>query len=275
LENIRFYPGEEANDAEFAQQLAGLGDVYINDAFSNSHREHASIIGLPKILPAAAGLLLAHEVGVLSGVLKNPKRPLAVMIGGVKISSKLKFISKFLHTADNVVLGGALANTVLSAMGLATGRSIIESSVIEELRALNLTDPKLHLPVDAVVAVEPKSDVTTRITAIGNTRPEEMILDIGPDTQSLFGDIIMRAGSVVWAGPMGLCEIPAFSQGMKKIGEAMAKTAAFTIVGGGDTVGFMSKQGLLDRIDYASTGGSAMLDFLASGNLPGLKVLGY
>jgi len=275
LENIRFYAGEEVNDAGFVKQLASLGDIYVNDAFSNSHREHASIVGLPTLLPSAAGLLLAREAEILSKVFKNPKRPMAVLIGGVKISSKLKFIERFLETADHVILGGALANTVLAAMGLAIGRSVVEEKIIDELRALNLTDPKLHLPVDAIVASEPTGEAPCRVVAIGNTRSEEMILDIGPDSQQLFGDIIMNAGTVIWTGPVGLCEIEAFSQGMKKIGQFMAKTTAQTIVGGGDTVGFLSRQGLLDQIDYVSTGGSAMLDFLANGQLPGLKVLGY
>ena len=275
LENIRFYAGEEINDPEFAKQLARLGDVYVNDAFSNSHREHASVVGLPALLPSVAGLLLAREGEILSKVFRKPKRPLVVLIGGVKISSKLKFIKRFLQTADHVILGGALANTVLAAMGLAIGRSVVEEKIVDELRALNLTDPKLHLPVDAIVAPEPTAEAPHRVVAIGSTRSEEMILDIGPDSQRLFGDIIMNAGTVIWTGPVGLFEIDAFSQGMKKIGQFMTKTTAHTIVGGGDTVGFLSKQGLLDQIDYVSTGGSAMLDFLANGQLPGLKVLGY
>lgn len=275
LENIRFYVGEEVNDLEFTRQLASLGDIYVNDAFSNSHREHASIVGLPMLLPSAAGLLLSSEIDILSKVFKSPKRPVVVLIGGVKISSKLKFIKRFLETADHVILGGALANTVLAAMGLAIGRSVVEEKIVDELRALNLTDPKLHLPVDAIVASEPTEEAPNRIVAIGSTRSEEMILDIGPDSQRLFGDIIMNAGTVIWTGPIGLCEVDAFSQGMKKIGQFMAKTTAHTIVGGGDTVGFLSKQGLLDQIDYVSTGGSAMLDFLANGQLPGLKALGY
>lgn len=275
LENIRFYPGEESNNLEFNKQLASLGEVFINDAFSNSHRPHASIIGLARLMPAAAGLLLAEEIKALSKLAKNPPRPFSVLVGGVKVSSKLKFIKHFLQTADNVVLGGALANTVLVARGLAVGRSIIEEEMINELRALELTHPKLHLPVDVVVAVEPKTGVPSRITAVGNNRDNEMILDIGPDSQRLFSDIIEQSGSVVWTGPMGLREIKDFSLGTKAVAQAMAQTKAYTVVGGGDTVGFLFKEGLLDKISYISTGGSALLDFVADGQLPGLAALGY
>lgn len=275
LENLRFYPGEETNDLDFSKKLAALGDVYINDAFANSHRAHASIVGLPKILPAVAGLLLAEEIEKLSPVRQKPKKPLTVLIGGVKISSKLKFIQHFLNTADSVVLGGALANTVLMAKGLAVGKSVVEETILEELRALNLTDPKLHLPVDAIVAAEPKAGVPWRVTAIGNTRDDEMILDIGPDTRRLFGDIVMQSSTVIWTGPMGLREVPAFSQGTEIIARAMTQGKAYTIVGGGDTTGIINKLNLADKIGYVSTGGSAMLDFLAGSQLPGLVALEY
>lgn len=275
LENLRFYPGEEANDHQFTQQLAALADIYVNDAFSNSHREHASIVGLPKILPAAAGLLLAEEIKNLSPILQNPKRPLTVFIGGVKIASKLKFIKKFLEFADDVVLGGALANTVLVALGLCVGRSIIEEGMIEELRILKLTDPKLHLPVDVVVALEPKQGAASRIVAAGSSREQEMIFDLGPDTQKLFANIARQSGTIIWAGPMGLAEVPNFANGTKNLAQAISRSSAFSVIGGGDTVGIVSQMGLLEKISYVSTGGSAMLDFLAAGQLPGLATLGF
>jgi phosphoglycerate kinase len=273
LENIRFYPGEQANDSAFVQALAQLGDIYVNDAFGTVHRAHASIVGLPKYLPSCAGLLLEKEIKVLSDVLEKPQHPLVVVIGGVKISTKIKIIESFLKKTDDLILGGALANTVISAKGFAIGKSIVEEEMIKEVKRLELTNIKLHIPVDVITSVDAKGLAPSRIAPVGNTREEEMILDIGPDTIQLFSRIISQARMIIWNGPMGLFEVEKFAQGTKKVAEAVAQSSAFSVVGGGDTISCLSQLDLIDKIDHVSTGGGAMLKFLAGEKLPGIESL--
>lgn len=224
LENLRFCPEEKVNNLEFAKQLASYGEIYVNDAFGVSHRAHASLVGVPKYLPYGAGLLLEKEIKVLSQVLDNPERPLVVIIGGIKISTKIKVIEEFLNKADDLLLGGALANTVIAAKGFAIGRSINEQEMIEKVKKMELTNTKLHLPVDAVASVEPSGKTSSRIAPIGNTREEEMILDIGPDTIDLFSQVISQAKTIIWNGPMGLIEVDKFVQGSKKIAQIIAQS---------------------------------------------------
>lgn len=273
LENLRFYPEEKNNDIKFAKQLAGYGEIYVNDAFGVDHRAHASLVGIPKYLPSCAGLLLEKEITALTKVLDKPKRPLAVIIGGVKISTKIKVIEKFLEKADNVLLGGALANTVVAAKGIAIGQSVIEEGMIEEVKKLELTVTKLHLPVDAIVSMDPSNKVESRIAPIGNINKEEMILDIGPDTNNLFKQIISQSKTIIWNGPMGLIEVDKFAQGTKVVAQAVAENDSYSIIGGGDSIALIEEMGLFSKISHVSTGGGAMLKFLVGDKLPGIEAL--
>lgn len=277
LENLRFYPEEEDNDEEFARKLSQLGDVYINDAFGVCHRKHASVFAIAKFFTSSrrgAGLLLEKEINALSKVLENPERPLVVIIGGAKISTKIKLIRFFLEKADQVILGGALANTVLYSQGIAIGKSIIEETAIPEVQKLELTDVKLHIPVDVVVSVDKNGQAPVKTAAVGKTDKNEMILDIGPETEKLFAEIISSAKTIVWNGPMGLFEVEAFSHGTRAVGRAIVSNSeVFSIIGGGETTAFVNKLGLFDKFSHVSTGGGAMLTFLASGELPGIEAL--
>lgn len=273
LENLRFYPQEQANDSKFAQALAQLADFYVNDAFGTIHRTHASIVGLPKYLPSCAGLLLEKEIKVLSGILERPQHPLVVIIGGVKIATKIKMIKSFLKKADNLILGGALANTVIRAKGFAIGQSIIEEEMVEEVKKLELTNIKLHIPVDVIASVDPTGQALSRVAPVANISQEEMILDIGPDTGQLFSRVIGQAKMIIWNGPMGLFEVEKFAQGTKKVAEAVAQSQGFSVVGGGETITCLEQLGLLNKINHISTGGGAMLKFLAGEKLPGIEAL--
>ncbi len=273
LENLRFHSEEKANDNDFAKKLASYGEIYVNDAFGVNHRAHASLVGIPKYLPSCAGLLLEKEMEILSKVMEKPDRPLAVIIGGVKISTKIKFIKNFLNKADNLLLGGALANTVIAAKGFAIGRSVNEAEMVDEVKKMELTNTKLHLPVDTVASVEPSGRASSRIAPVGNTEENEMILDIGPDTIELFRDIVEQAETIIWNGPMGLMEIEEFVQGSKEIAKIVAQSKGFSIVGGGDSITLLEKMDLLGKINHVSTGGGAMLKFLAGEELPAVKAL--
>ncbi len=273
LENLRFYDGEKDNDSDFAKELAGLADIYINDAFGVSHRTHASVVGIPRYLSGYMGLLMEKEIRNLSKVLKEPDHPLVVIIGGAKISTKIRMIKNFLKNADHIILGGALANTVIAAKGFAIGKSVIEESMIDEIKKLELTDTSLHIPVDAVVSVDKSGEKESRIAPIGKTNKEEMILDIGPDTNNLFADVVSDAKTIVWNGPMGLFEIDRFASGSRAMAEAVCQSGGFSVVGGGETIRLIEEMKLIDRIDHLSTGGGAMLKYLSGEKLPGLEVL--
>ena len=273
LENVQFHPGEKAKDHDYIKSLANLADFFVLEAFGQAHRDYASISGLPEYLPSCAGLLLEKEINALSGVLKNVKRPLVVIIGGAKISTKIKFIKKFLIKADDLLLGGALANTVIVAKGFVIGRSAYEQKMIEDIKKINLTDIKLHLPVDAVTSIDSSGKKDFRITSIGKTREDEMILDIGPDTINLFKNIISKAETIIWNGPMGVIELEKSINGSEQIAQLVADSKAFSIIGGGDSIFLLEKINLLDKIDHVSTGGGAMLKFLAEENLPGIEAL--
>lgn len=274
LENLRFQAGEEKNDETFAKELAKLGDIYINDAFGVCHRRHASVVAITKFLPNAAGLLLAKEINALNRIIKEPSKPLVVIIGGVKISTKIKLIKKFLDKDDQVILGGALANTVLHTKGIAIGESLIEESLIPAVQKLDLTNNKLHIPVDAVVCTDKRGNTPVRVAPIGKTRKNELILDIGPETEKLYGQVIKGAKTIIWNGPMGMFEVEKFSHGTKAIAEAIAdNSSAFSIIGGGETIALISQMGILQKFDHISTGGGAMLSFLAGEEMPGIEAL--
>lgn len=273
LENLRFHKGELDNLPDFSRALARLGEIFVNDAFGVSHRAQASLVGLPEYLPKCAGLLLEKEIKALSRILEEPLRPLVVIIGGVKISTKIKVIKSFLEKADNLILGGALANTVISAKDFAIGKSVSEEEMVEEVKKLELTDIKLHIPVDVVASAELSGRNGSRISSVGHVQKNEMILDIGPETIGLFKRIISQAKMIFWNGPMGLSEKEEFSQGSREIAQAIAQSSAFSVVGGGETIALLEKLDLLEKIGHVCTGGGAMLKFLAGEKLPGLEAL--
>jgi len=275
LENLRFHPEEEKNDEEFAKKLASLAEVYINDAFGASHRAHASISAITKFLPSFAGLLLEKEVAVLTRAANAPERPLAVVIGGGKISTKMKLIEEYMKKANHIILGGALANTVLHAQGLAVGSSLIEKDVEPEIKKLRLTDSRIHIPVDVIASTDKKGQAEAKIDPVGRTEVGEMILDIGPETEKIFDAVIKVSKMVIWNGPMGLFEVEKFEHGTKAMADSIAAVtgSSFTIVGGGETTCFLEKYGMIDKFSHVSTGGGAMLEFLAGDKLPGITAL--
>lgn len=277
LENLRFHPEEEADDELFARELAKFADIYVNDAFGSSHRAHASVHALPKLMPQrAAGLLVHKEVAALERLRSNAERPFVAVLGGAKVSDKIEVIEVLMERVDELMIGGAMANTFLAAQGLKVGKSRIEEDKLALARTLMLKARErgiqLLLPVDVVVAGSLKADkgTATDVNTIGD---EEMALDIGPRTVKAFGERLRRAKSVFWNGPMGLFENPAFADGSFGIARAMADCSGFTVVGGGDSVAAVHAAGLADRYTHVSTGGGASLELLEGKKLPGVEVL--
>ncbi len=280
LENLRFHPGEEANDPEFAKQLASLCDLYVNDAFGSAHRAHASTEGITHLVPrAAAGLLLEKELTYLGRVMTDPVKPFVAIIGGAKVSDKIEVIDHLLERADTLIIGGAMAYTFLNAKGQTTGKSLVETDKIDVARAAlakaEKRKVKLLLPVDHVLADRFANDAATEIFAGDGPFPaDKMALDIGPASIDLFAQAIGDAETVVWNGPMGVFEMPAFAAGTNAIAEAVAANErATTIVGGGDSVAAIEQAGVADRITHISTGGGASLEFLEGKTLPGVAAL--
>lgn len=276
LENLRLEKGEEKNNEKFAKKLAKLGSYYINEAFSVCHRKHASITILPKLLPCAIGFEFQKELDVLSKISKNPRRPLCVIVGGIKISSKIKVVEKFLKIADNILLGSYIANNILRVKGICIGKPWPQEEIVSIAEKINLTDTKIHLPIDVIVSSSPTGESYIRETGPGSVRKEEYILDIGKETITTFSKIIQESQTIFWSGPMGLFENEKFSQGTRQILKAISRNKeAFKIVGGGDTVCAVKSFGHLDDFSFVSVGGGAMLEFLAGERLPGLEVLNY
>lgn len=275
LENLRFYPEEKENEPNFVRKLAQLGDIFVQDGFGVCHRSHASVVGIPRILPAACGFLLAEEIAILSQVLENPDRPLIVIIGGVKISTKIELVRQFLERADHLLLGGKIANTLLKVKGLYIKEpwGEEEKKLLKVLERINLTNPKLHLPVDGIIALSSLEERYLRQGAVGTLRKEEEIFDIGPETIETFKKIIELAKMIVWNGPLGYFEKPPFDKGTTEIAKAIVESDAFSIAGGGETIEFINKNGLTEKFNHISTGGGAMLDFLSGQLLPGIEVL--
>lgn len=255
---------------KFAKELAGLADIYVNDAFAVDHREQASVSTIQNYLPSYAGLLLEEEIVNLDKVLQKPKKPMVVIIGGAKISTKMKVIKNFLPVSRNILLGGALANTVLNVMGVSVGKSIIEPKMFGEVKKIKLTDNKVMVPVDGLMAKSAESK-KGRLDALADVKKDEYILDVGPDTLKLYEKIIHSAKMIVWNGPMGLIETPFFASGTKELIKILAKSKAEKIVGGGETVQMIRQMGLDKKFDFISTGGGAMLEFLEGKKLPGLR----
>lgn len=277
LENIRFYPGEQTNDPAFARQLAQLGEIYVNDAFSVSHRKAASVVGLPELLPSYGGLLLKKEITVLNGIMKHPKKPFVAIIGGKKIETKIKFISKLTAVADYVLIGGGLANTFIAAENLPIGKSLISEEDIGFARQLlthaKRENTKLLLPTDVVIGKSLDS-TTSEIRKVNAIEQDEEALDIGPETQAQFGKVIDEAATIVWNGPVGYMENQEFKRGTDFLYYSITNNNHVTsVVGGGDTLSAISKKEYLDKITHISTGGGAMLEFIENGTLPGIEAL--
>jgi len=276
LENLRFDAGEEKNSLKFAKALALLGDVYVNEAFSVCHREHSSVAALPGIMKHFAGPELKREFEFLSRIVQNPPRPLVVLIGGSKIASKIKVLKRFLKIADYLLLAGDVANTILAIKGLWMGQPSPTQEEVSLAEEINLTDPKIYLPSDVLASSDPRGEHAVRESGPGAVRRDEDVFDIGPGTICLFSDIIKQAGAVFWSGPLGCFEKGAFSRGTREIASAIARSpAALRLAGGGDTVAALRRFDLADRFSFVSTGGGAMLNFLAGHEMPGLTALGF
>ena len=269
LENLRFDPGEEANDSAFVARLIKGIDLYVNDAFGAAHRAHASIVGPPKSLPSAAGRLLQREVEVLGEMRNNPKRPLVAVLGGAKISDKIGVIDALSKVVDSFVIGGGMCFTFLAAKSLPIGDSLCELDQISFCKKLLESDLKIHLPED-IVGVDKDGNFATFGVRLPNGAKG---LDIGPGSAAEFADIIMGARSVFWNGPMGMFEDERFAAGTRTVAQAMSETKAFTIVGGGDSAAALAQFGFEKDVDHVSTGGGASLEFLELGDLPGLSAL--
>lgn len=278
LENIRFYKGEKKNDPRFAKKLASLGEVYVNDAFAMCHRTEASVVGVPEYLPSYAGLLLKKEIEMISHAIKNPKRPLVVVLGGAKISTKIILIDKLMEIADYLLIGGGVANTFLLAEGYEVGKSFYDYEEIAKARRLLFMAAKkrtaIILPTDVVVGNPKNSQYGGMVKKINQILTNAQILDIGPETQAKFGSIIAKGKTIIWNGPVGYFENPEYRRGTDFIYYAIAQNQqATSIVGGGDTLAAISKKEYLEKITHISTGGGAMLEFIEKGTLPGIEAL--
>jgi phosphoglycerate kinase len=278
LENLRFHPEEQKNDDEFAKALAELCDVYINDAFAVSHRADASLVAVTGFVPVcAAGFQLAKEIDYFEKAMSNPQRPLAAVIGGAKVSSKLGALENMLQHVDKLVIGGAMANTFLKCSGVGVGNSKIEEDLMDVAATVmqKARDKGVHfyLPVDAVVAKQFDADAETKIVPNQEIPSDWMVLDIGPATSLLYSEVLSNAETIIWNGPMGVFELDAFKRGTMEMAKTMADSKALTIAGGGDTDAAIHKAGIVDKITYISTGGGAFLELLEGKTLPGVAAL--
>jgi len=274
LENVRFHKEDEANDAQFARRLASLGDLFVNDAFAASHRAHASVVGVASYLPAYAGELMEAELEALHRALDNPRRPMVAVVGGAKVSTKVGVLRHLMSKVDSLLIGGAMANTFFKARGWPTGAGLVEDTALQEAREVEeLAGDKLVLPVDLVCARNVEPGEPLRIFDADRVEPEWKALDIGPRSIALFSAKIRGAGTVIWNGPVGVAEIKDFADGTKAVGEAIAESGGFTLVGGGDTVAAIESLGLAGRFSHVSTGGGATLEYLEGKELPGIAIL--
>ncbi|MEW6073910.1 MAG: phosphoglycerate kinase [Planctomycetota bacterium] len=275
LENVRFHAGETKGDPALAAAFARLGDVFVNDAFGTSHRDHASVCGVARLLPAAAGLLLEAEVAAFRRVLEDPARPLVAILGGAKVSDKLPAVANLIERVDSILIGGGMAYTFLAAAGKEVGRSIVQADQIESVRTAvaraAARGTHLGLPADHVVAEAFAADAPARV--VEEIPPGFQALDIGPRTRAAYAAEIRTARTVVWNGPMGVFEWEAFRAGTAAVGRAVGECAGYTVVGGGDSVAAVETLGLGDRIDHISTGGGASLELLEGRLLPGIAAL--
>lgn len=277
LENLRFDPREEANDPQFASSLADLADIFVNDAFGAAHRAHASTEGVARHLPSVAGLLLERELKYLGMASENPARPLTVLFGGAKISDKIAVAQRLMEKLDVLLVGGGMCATFFKAMGCEIGRSLYEEDSLEFVSDIMAKGESgsvtVALPRDVVVAGEFDANATPETVPATRIPPDSLILDVGPETVSLFRDYIMQARTVFWNGPMGVYEFPAFSYGTRQMAQALADSRATTVVGGGSTADAVTAFRLADKMDHVSTGGGASLEFLGGALLPGVAAL--
>ncbi len=277
LENLRFHPGEEANDRIFAATLGTLAHVYVNDAFGAAHRAHASTAGVAAFLPGVAGLLLEKEVRYLGSLVADPPRPFAAIVGGAKVSTKIAAIDHLLPKLDRLLVGGGMANTFLKASGVDVGASLVEDDLLEMARDILAragdAGVAVSLPVDAVVATRLSADAEADTVPVDAFPPDRMILDVGPATLAAFGEALADVAAVVWNGPLGVFEIEQFAGGSFGLARALADLDATTVVGGGETAAVVARSGLADRFTHVSTGGGASLEMLEGRELPGVAAL--
>ncbi len=277
LENLRFHAEEEKNDLDFAEKLASLADLYVNDGFGVSHRAHASVEGVTHFLPSAAGFLLEKEIRFLGGAVSHPKRPFAAIIGGAKVSDKIGVLTNLLTKVDKLLIGGGMANTFLAARGVPLGKSLVETDKLEEARRIlaeaEVRKIELLLPTDLVMAAEFKADAPHEVESLDHLNQAYMALDIGPATCETYAKALADCRTIVWNGPMGVFEMDAFCKGTEKVAEAVAASSAVSIVGGGDSVAAIKKSGLEGKISHISTGGGASLEYLEGKILPGVAAL--
>jgi phosphoglycerate kinase len=277
LENIRFHPEEEANDPAFAQRLARLADVYVNDAFGTCHRAHASIVGVARYLPAVAGLLVEKETEILDGILSNPHHPFAELAGGAKVSDKIGVLENTMDKVDSVLIGGGMAATFFKAKGYEVGLSLVEDDKLDFATRL-MKDAAQHgvylmLPVDVVIADRLSAEAEVKTVSIENIPAEWRIVDIGPKTISHFSEELRKCRTIFWNGPMGVCEIARFAKGTQAMARLLAELRATKIIGGGSTAEVVTAMKLADKMTFVSTGGGASLRFLGGEKLPGIEVL--
>jgi phosphoglycerate kinase len=277
LENVRFHPEEEKNDPEFAKQLASLADLYVSDAFGTVHRAHASTVGVAAYLPAVAGFLIGKELGIMGKALEDPERPFVAILGGAKVSDKIGVITNLLDKCDSLIIGGGMAYTFLKAQGYEIGTSLLDADSIglakDIMAKAKAKGTNFLLPLDNVVATEYKADAEHKVVDSTNMPAGWMGLDIGPKTVEAFRKVILVAKTVIWNGPMGVFEMPAFAEGTRAIAQACADCKGTTIIGGGDSASAVKKLGFAKQMTHISTGGGASLEFLEGKVLPGVAVL--
>ncbi len=278
LENVRFDPGEEKNDPAFAQALASLAEVYVNDAFGTAHRAHASTVGVTKFLsPCAAGLLLRKELLYLDGAVNNPERPFTAILGGAKVSTKINVTRRLAEKVDNILIGGGMAYTFLRAMNMEVGNSLVDLERVKDakeiLKLFIDKNIKFLLPFDHLIADRIDPDAPSLLVIREVIPPDMMAVDIGPNTAQMFTNVIKKSKTVIWNGPMGVFEIEAFAKGTYAIARALAESSAVTIIGGGDSVAAINKLGIADKFTHISTGGGASLEMLEGVTLPGIAAL--
>lgn len=277
IENVRLHPEEEANDENFAKELASLAEIYVNDAFGTAHRAHASTEGVTKYLPAVCGYLIQKEIGIMGKALENPERPFAAILGGSKVSSKIGVINNLMEKVDTLLIGGGMTYTFVKAMGGTIGDSLLEEDKVDLAKELiekaKAKGVKLVFPIDTVVANEFKADAEAKVVPSMEIPDGYQGLDIGPETIKLYSDIIKNQKTIIWNGPMGVFEFETFAKGTNAIAEAMADSDAITIIGGGDSAAAVEQAGLAEKMSHVSTGGGASLEFMEGIELPGIAAL--
>jgi len=277
LENLRFHKEETENDLEFSRQLASLADVYVNDAFGTAHRAHASTVGVTNYLPAVAGYLIGKELDFMGKAMENPERPFIAILGGAKVKDKIGVIDNLMKIVDALIIGGGMANTFVAAQGHEIGKSLFDPETLDTAKKIiaeaKMKGIKILFPVDFVVADEFSPDAKSAIVPVESIPENMMAMDIGPSTRILFATELKRAKTILWNGPMGVFEMPAFAAGTKAIAQALSEAQGITIIGGGDSAAAVKKLGFADKMTHISTGGGASLEFLEGKELPGIAAL--